>query len=344
METASCQVCEKGNAEGLKLSFCSACRSVSYCSRACQKADWKAHKVICKELNVGDAKQIVCSDHRSNAEKAKELPKRALAECDPRARRFFDLFLETQGDTDHTDTVRKMKQILHKESRFNRQAILFRSLTILSQLPSEMLKLPTSPLKVALQFVDASVMSCPGPNMDDGRGSTPLHCLAKLNNPSKEDTLENQCILAEQLIEAGATVNARAQRCLYKMTPLHGACNSGSCTNLDYIQLLLDHGANPNAKDSDGETPLHMTTGNAPGAAKFLLTYSDKTDPDILRNDGRSFLAMVRSSIAECTYKARLPNNLHPEIMFFQVKQWEEVEKLLVERGALDSGWRSLDY
>jgi hypothetical protein len=87
-------------------------------------------------------------------------------------------------------------------------------------------------------------------------------------------------------------------------------------------------------------TPLHVTMGSAPGAAKFLLLYSDKTDPDILTNDGRSFLAMVRHTIAEGMSEALLPHNPHPEISLFGVKQWEEVEQLLVERGALDNGWR----
>jgi hypothetical protein len=323
MKKASCQVCEKGKAEGVKLSFCSSCRSVSYCSRACQKADWKAHKVICKQLNVGDAKQIVHADHQSNAETVEALSKGFLSECGQRVRRFFDLFFESKGDTDHTDTVRKMKEILLKESRYNREEILFRSLSILSQLPFEMLKLPTSPLKVALQFVD---MSCPGLNMvDDGRGATPLHWLTETSDPSKEHTLENQCIIARQLIEAGANVNARAQRCLYKITPLHNACSSMNCTNLGLIQLLLDHGANPNAKDSDGETPLRYTMMAAPGVAKFLLTYSDKTNPDILTNDGRSFLAIVRSGIARFTNKAT--PDPHPEKgnLLFLVKQWQEI-------------------
>jgi hypothetical protein len=35
-----------------------------------EKADWKAHKVICKKLNVGDAKKIAHSDHQAHAEKA----------------------------------------------------------------------------------------------------------------------------------------------------------------------------------------------------------------------------------------------------------------------------------
>ena len=78
----------------------------------------------------------------------------------------------------------------------------------------------------------------------------------------------------------------------------------------------------------------------ASGADKFLLTHSEKTDPDILTDDGRSVLAMVRSSIADGKAEARLPDNPEKEILFFQVKQWEEVETLLIERGALDSGWR----
>jgi hypothetical protein len=49
---------------------------------------------------------------------------------------------------------------------------------------------------------------------------------------------------------------------------------------------------------------------------------------------------MVRSSIAEGKAEARLPDNPEKEIMFFQVKQLQEVETLLVERGALDCGWR----
>jgi hypothetical protein len=163
--------------------------------------------------------------------------------------------------------------------------------------------------------------------------------LVNVNHPSKELTFKNQCILAKQLLEAGANVNARAQRGFDKAKPLHGAFSSETCTNLDFIQLLLDHGANPNAKDSEGDTPLHYTMCIAPGAAKFLLTYSDKTDPDILSHDGRSFLANVRIIIAEGTSKARLPHNPDSEIILFVVKQWKEVEKLLVGRGALDSGW-----
>lgn len=45
-------------AEGLengKLRECSVCRSVRYCGKDCQKADWKAHQHACKPLQ--DAQQ-----------------------------------------------------------------------------------------------------------------------------------------------------------------------------------------------------------------------------------------------------------------------------------------------
>ena len=36
------------DARGTKLQCCAACRVVNYCSKACQKADWRRHKAECK--------------------------------------------------------------------------------------------------------------------------------------------------------------------------------------------------------------------------------------------------------------------------------------------------------
>lgn len=41
-----CVVCGKGRGESLRV--CGACKAVHYCSRECQKSDWKKHKTICK--------------------------------------------------------------------------------------------------------------------------------------------------------------------------------------------------------------------------------------------------------------------------------------------------------
>ncbi|KAJ9487385.1 hypothetical protein VN97_g5937 [Penicillium thymicola] len=44
----SCQVCGKDDEEGSALRNCSRCHKAKYCSRDCQKADWKKHKKVCK--------------------------------------------------------------------------------------------------------------------------------------------------------------------------------------------------------------------------------------------------------------------------------------------------------
>ena len=44
---ARCNKCRKEESSAIKLLRCSKCRTASYCSEACQKSDWKAHKLKC---------------------------------------------------------------------------------------------------------------------------------------------------------------------------------------------------------------------------------------------------------------------------------------------------------
>ncbi|KAJ7438940.1 hypothetical protein B0H11DRAFT_2103469 [Mycena galericulata] len=46
----ACHKCFKE--EGVRLSRCSGCRRISYCSPECQKLDWKPHKPMCKALSA----------------------------------------------------------------------------------------------------------------------------------------------------------------------------------------------------------------------------------------------------------------------------------------------------
>ena len=48
-EVCQCASCP-GGVQTKKLLSCSRCNSVKYCSGACQKADWKSHKKVCKML------------------------------------------------------------------------------------------------------------------------------------------------------------------------------------------------------------------------------------------------------------------------------------------------------
>ncbi|CAG8374371.1 unnamed protein product [Penicillium salamii] len=48
-EGSGCQVCgTTSNPDGLDLMNCSRCHTTKYCSRDCQKKDWKQHKLVCK--------------------------------------------------------------------------------------------------------------------------------------------------------------------------------------------------------------------------------------------------------------------------------------------------------
>ena len=47
LEDGSCKVCGIEPLPGLRLWRCSICRLMVYCSRPCQRIDWKEHKPLC---------------------------------------------------------------------------------------------------------------------------------------------------------------------------------------------------------------------------------------------------------------------------------------------------------
>ena len=50
MRCPKCAVCSADPSSGILHKKCIQCRSVSYCSKKCQAADWKYHKQICKQF------------------------------------------------------------------------------------------------------------------------------------------------------------------------------------------------------------------------------------------------------------------------------------------------------
>jgi hypothetical protein len=112
-------------------------------------------------------------------------------------------------------------------------------------------------------------------------------------------------------------------------------------TNLDFVELLLEAGANPNAQagnypnaqDHLGWTPLMCTTRDAPGAAKFQLNWPS-TDVHITTRFGDSFLARLRGTVEYFPGKVARPDNPDRVRHQFLLRQWREIEEMLAEMGA----------
>jgi hypothetical protein len=334
-----CIICRAGASPELQLQYCAQCQSALYCSKACQRIDWreKQHKQICKFLNVGHGDQQMRTDiHTTRFIASKEQFERAEEELlDEDGKRFFKLFEESTFEGSRA-AARTMKKIAKRQTKQNQKFLLQFSLHFLVRFSnSEMLSWPNSPLPVMLEFIDPNVLF----GQEGETRDTPLHHLAELADPFNYTTHENQLILAKQLIEHGASVNAVSIP--DGMTPLQKACYSGVVTNLDFIELLLERGADPNAQDHSGNTPLMYTTPDAPGAAKFLLNWPT-TDVNITMRSGVSFLARVRYTMTIFSDAIARPDNPDQVQDQFLLEQWREVEEMLVEKGAHDTGVTAL--
>jgi hypothetical protein len=142
------------------------------------------------------------------------------------------------------------------------------------------------PNSLLLEFVDPNVLSG-----HDEMKLLLLRRVADLSDPSDYPTHENQLILAKQLIDHGANVNAGWIP--EGASPLHNACYTAVVTNLDFVELPPEAAADPNAQEHLGNIPLVYTTPYSPGTAKFLLKWPT-ADVNITIRSGESILAMVK--------------------------------------------------
>jgi len=84
------------------------------------------------------------------------------------------------------------------------------------------------------------------------------------------------CSGCNQHLDAGANVNASGKTLLgYSVTPLHEAASWGQKGN---IELLIANGANVNAKDETGKTPLDSATSEL---ADLLRKHGGKTGEEL---------------------------------------------------------------
>jgi len=94
--------------------------------------------------------------------------------------------------------------------------------------------------------------------------------------------------LAHALVERGADVNAPAQNA-QRVAPVHAAASVGDIATM---RLLLDRGADPNARQHAGFTPIHAAAGNGDLEMARLLV-ARGADRHARTDDGKDAAAIA---------------------------------------------------
>ncbi|HEY3761533.1 MAG TPA: ankyrin repeat domain-containing protein [Verrucomicrobiae bacterium] len=103
------------------------------------------------------------------------------------------------------------------------------------------------------------------------------------------DALDKTNIL-ETLLDAGATVDASSYIVNQRATPLETAAQYGE---IAAAEILLNHGANPNYRDLNGDTPLHYAQ-STPSREMVGLLLDHHADPNVRNSQGKTPLDWLK--------------------------------------------------
>ena len=104
--------------------------------------------------------------------------------------------------------------------------------------------------------------------------------------------------LANWLIDQGADVTAAS---IYGRTCLHHMLDGMDDDDIDLMKRFVEAGANVNARDEGGYTPLHKAASGYTKSLQYLIPLVE--DINVLVDDGLSplYLAAVDGGYVECT-------------------------------------------
>jgi hypothetical protein len=108
------------------------------------------------------------------------------------------------------------------------------------------------------------------------------------------------------------------------------------------VAELLQHGANPNASDGQGNTALHYVAMSLADEKVFASLLEDKANPNVRNNDGKTPLDLVKEGLRTPVYHGRFTFQDSRGVFLHEAsgEQKAFAEKLIVllhQRGALDN-------
>ena len=137
------------------------------------------------------------------------------------------------------------------------------------------------------------------------------------------------------LINKGADVNAKNRR---SSTPLHWAIHDEA-----KVRLLLSKGANVNAKQAQGRTPLYLAAMLGNGVPNMRLLFTSGADPNLASANGQTPLMMAASRgnvegmrlLIERGAEVKAKDGAgETALMFASTSGYVDAVRLLIERGA----------
>ncbi|XP_062551432.1 ankyrin repeat domain-containing protein 49 [Armigeres subalbatus] len=109
--------------------------------------------------------------------------------------------------------------------------------------------------------------------------------------PLHKACYNNNIEMAKLLLQYGANPNARTEM---GWTPLHSACK---WNNAECVSLLLQHGANINAASDGDQTPLHIAATVSDSRSTLItLLMDERIKPDLLNNSGEKAADIAKKS------------------------------------------------
>jgi ankyrin repeat protein len=135
-----------------------------------------------------------------------------------------------------------------------------------------------------VEMIDLLLANKADPNLKTDAGTAPLHrAMSNIND------YQRRLAVVRSLIRAGADVNAPDAN---GESPLIRAVLLG---DNELVGLLLENKASPNAKSSEGFTPLHVAIGFQKPKEMVELLLANKADPNATDRFGRTPLDYVKS-------------------------------------------------